>query len=244
MINIKVDTHTHTIASTHAYCTIMENAKYASTIGMEAIAITDHSPSLCDSPHVWHFHNLKAIPRELYGVKILYGIEADILDPDGHISLEDDGILNKLDVVNASIHSPAFSGKPGDDCTKAYEAVIKNPAVDIICHSGNPNYPYDYEKIVCMAKEYNKLIEINNHSFYIRKSSIPNCLTLANLCMEHSTGIVVSSDAHFCSEIGEYSLALKALEDINFPEELIINRDLKSFQEFISRRKELFRWNL
>ena len=244
MMKIKVDTHTHTIASTHAYSTVMENAAHAASVGMEAIAVTDHSPVMPDAPHLWHFVNLKAIPRELHGVKILYGIEADILDPQGHISLEDNDVMTKLDVVNASIHRDVFCGKKGDDCTEAYEAVVKNPHVDIIAHSGNPDYPYDYEKIVRLAKEQHKLIEINNHSFYIRKTSIPNCLTLARLCKEYGTGIAVSSDAHFAYDIGDYSLALKALEDIGFPEELIINRDLESFTAFMAERKELFKWKL
>ena len=36
---------------------------------MEAIAITDHAPAIPDGAHPWHFQNLKAIPREIYGVK-------------------------------------------------------------------------------------------------------------------------------------------------------------------------------
>ncbi|MBQ6530365.1 MAG: PHP domain-containing protein, partial [Clostridia bacterium] len=53
-MKILFDTHTHTLASTHAYSTVMENAKYASEIGMEAIAVTDHAPAngsiTCVSP--------------------------------------------------------------------------------------------------------------------------------------------------------------------------------------------------
>ena len=243
MIRIKVDTHTHTIASSHAYCTIMENAKYASEIGMEAIAITDHAPQLPDAPHVWHFRNLKNIPRELFGVKILYGVELNILDLEGNTDC--DGIpLDKLDVVNASIHSPSFKDGAGHDCTGAYENLIKNPYIDIICHSGNPDYAYDYEKIAKMACDYHKLIEINNHSFMVRKSSMPNCKKIAEMCKKHGTGIVVTSDAHFCTDIGDYSNALSLLSEIDFPEELVMNRDLKTFEEFMSQRKQLYGWKM
>lgn len=241
MMKIKVDTHTHTLASTHAYCTVMENAKYALEMGMEAIAITDHAPLLPDAPHVWHFRNLKDIPRDLYGVKILYGVELNVLDLEGNVDSE--GMpVQKMDVVNASIHPPAFKDGPGHDCTGAYENLIKNPYIDIICHSGNPDYSYDYEKIVKMAAEYNKLIEINNHSFAVRKTSIPNCEIIARMCKKHSTGIVVTSDAHFCTDIGNYENALGLLNKIDFPEELVINRDLKTFEEFMSRRKQLYSW--
>ena len=56
---------------------------------MEAIAITDHAPAIPDGAHPWHFQNLKAIPREIYGVKILYGAEVNILDLEGNIDLAD-----------------------------------------------------------------------------------------------------------------------------------------------------------
>lgn len=238
---IKFDTHTHTIASTHAYSTVQEMASAAAAKGLEAIAITDHAPALPDAPHDWHFHNLKNIPREICGVKILYGIELNILDLDGNVDMSEE-ILSKLDVVNASIHSPAYKDNGADDHTSAYEAVVKNPYIDIICHSGSPNYQYDYEKIINLAKENHKLMEINNHSFFVRKSSIPNCKRIAELCMEKGVGIVVSSDAHISFDLGDYNYALDMLRSINFPEKLIINRDFKSFEEFMKIRKPMFRW--
>lgn len=60
--------------------------------------ITDHAPAIPDGAHPWHFQNLKAIPREIYGVKILYGAEVNILDLEGNIDLADE-VLEKLDVV-------------------------------------------------------------------------------------------------------------------------------------------------
>ena len=38
-----VDTHTHTIASGHAYNTILEMAKAASEKGIKLLGITDHA---------------------------------------------------------------------------------------------------------------------------------------------------------------------------------------------------------
>lgn len=243
-MKILADTHTHTCASTHAYSTVTEMAKAAAEAGLEAIAVTDHGMMLPDAPHAWHFHNLKNIPREIFGVKILYGIEANILDPDGSIDPLEDEIYKKLDIVNASIHSPCYSGK-GDDHTSAYLNIVNDPRVDIICHSGSAAYPYDYERIIKLAKENNKLIEINNHSFFVRKSSIKNCRRIAELCKEYGTGIVVTSDAHISFDLGCYSRAAEMLEEISFPEELVINRSLKSLEEFFEAKgKPLFRWNM
>lgn len=241
-MKILFDTHTHTMASTHAYSTVTENARYAAEIGMEAIAVTDHAPAIPDGAHPWHFHNLKAIPREINGVKILYGAEVNILDLAGNIDLEED-ILSKLDVVNASIHRPCYRDYGAKDNTSAYEAVVKNPVIDIICHSGSPDMAYDYEKIIALAKENNKLMEINNHSFFVRKQSIPNCKRIAEICKRMEVGIVVSSDAHYFTEIGDYTFALEMLREISFPEKLIMNRSLKAFEDFMeSKGKKLYQW--
>lgn len=87
MIGIS-DLHTHTLASTHAYSTISENAFQAKERGILYLAMTDHGPAMEDAPHRWHFANLKAIPEFLCGVKILKGVEANIL-PGGRLDLED-----------------------------------------------------------------------------------------------------------------------------------------------------------
>lgn len=219
-------------------------AKYASEQGMEAIAITDHAPAIPDGAHSWHFKNLKTLPREIYGVKILYGAEVNILDLEGNIDLEEE-VLAKLDVVNASIHAPCYKDGDKTDHTDAYLKIVNNPLIDIICHSGSPAFAYDYERITDLAKKNHKLLEINNHSFFVRKPSIPNCRKIAQLCMEKEVGIVVSSDAHITFDLGDYTQALDMLREISFPEKLIINRNLKSFEDFMAEKgKKLFSWQI
>ena len=62
-IKILTDLHTHTVANTHAFSTVTENATYAAGIGMEAIAITDHAPQMPDGAHRWHFLNSVVLPE-------------------------------------------------------------------------------------------------------------------------------------------------------------------------------------
>ncbi len=244
-MRIKFDTHTHTLASTHAYSTVSENATFAAKIGMDGFAVTDHAPAMPDAPHEWHFRNLKNLPKELFGRKILIGAELNILDLEGNVDLED-WLLKRLDVVNASIHSQAYKDCGARDHTSAYETVIKNPDIDIICHCGSPDFMFDYEYIVKLAGEYNKLIEINNHTFYVRKGNVQNCRRIAELCKKHGTGIVVSSDAHFFTDIGNYREAVRMLYELEFPEELVMNRTYESFREFMegARGKKLCSWRL
>ena len=49
-----IDLHTHTIASDHAYSTIMELVSQAKVKGMSLFAVTDHGPDVSDGPHPWH----------------------------------------------------------------------------------------------------------------------------------------------------------------------------------------------
>ena len=232
-MRIKFDTHTHTLATSHAYSTVSENASFAAKIGMEGFAVTEHAPAMPDAPHQWFFNNLWNLPRELYGQKLLIGAEVNILDLAGTLDL-DEAVLKRLDVVNVSIHSPVYQDRDAEDHTSAYEAMVMNPYVDILCHSGSPSFSYDYEYIVKLAKKYNKLIEINNHSFAVRRSSIPNCIKLAELCKKHGTGIVVSSDAHFFTDIGNYTHSLEMLDGIDFPEELVMNTSYLKFEQFLT----------
>ena len=237
-MKINTDLHCHTIASVHAYSTVKELADTAREKGLEAIAVTDHGMEMKDAPMDWHFSNLKAIPDYINGVRMLRGCEANILDKSGRIDF-DEWLLKKLDIVIASIHSPCYYSLPGGDHTSAYLGVLENKYVDILGHSGSPFYPYDIETVVRRAKELGKLIEINAHSFEVRKENIERCGEIAKACMKIGTGIVVDSDAHICYEVGELSPATKMLEEINFPEELIMNRNLEALRRFLSARKSI-----
>ena len=52
---IELDTHFHSVASTHAYSTVKEIAHSALENGIKGFAMTDHAPAMPDSPHIWHF---------------------------------------------------------------------------------------------------------------------------------------------------------------------------------------------
>ncbi len=237
-MNILTDLHTHTIATTHAYSTITENAKAASLMGLEAIAMTDHCGEVPDSPHMWHFLNIRVLPKEIHGVRILKGAEVNICDLHGRLDMGEE-IMKILDIIIASIHRPCYSGVGESDHTEAYMSAVENKYVDILGHSGAPDLAYDYEKVVKRAGELGKMLEINTNTFKIRKSNVPNCRKIAELCKKHGTSICVNSDAHYCDMIGKFDPAIEMLREIDFPEELIANRSLSALREFLKPRKEI-----
>ena len=75
-----LDIHTHTTASGHAYNTIYEMAQSASRKGLALLGISDHGPAMEGSASKHYFRSSRCIPRELYGVKILFGCELNIID--------------------------------------------------------------------------------------------------------------------------------------------------------------------
>lgn len=234
-MKIIADTHTHTLASTHAFSTLLENAKFASEIGLKYLAITDHAPALTDSPHVWHFYNMRMLPDELFGVKLLKGAEVNIMDKDGNLDL-DDYAFSFMNWAVASFHGPACAPMSIADHTNAYINVAKNPNIDVIGHSGQESYKYDYEKAIKVFKEYNKLVEINENSYRVREDSAKNCVEIAKLCKKLEVKVVVNSDAHFAYSIGQVDNAIKMLEEIDFPKKLIVNSDLALFEEYLANR--------
>lgn len=235
---IKTDLHCHTVASTHAFSTVMEIAKAAKDAGLEAVAITDHCPNLPDAPHSWHFECLKNLPKTMSGILVLRGCEANILNSEGEIDLEE-RILQTLDIVVASIHKPVYENFGEPDHTKTYLNVLENKYVDILGHSGNPKCLYDIDVVLKRAKELGKFIEINNHSFRQRPANVEICRTIAERAKAIGTGIVVNSDAHFCLDVGKFDFAIKMLKEIDFPEELIMNRSVEVLQNALSKRKQI-----
>lgn len=235
-MKIVTDLHCHTLASAHAYSTIYEIAQCAKDKGLEAVAITDHGISMSDAPHLWYFVNLKAVPKELFGVRIFHGCEANIAEKDGTLDMPE-GILKKLDIVVASIHEHTYHPEQGGDHTAAYLAALENPYVDILGHTNRPEYPYEYAPVLLKAKELHKLIEINAN--YLDEDHIGMAREIALQCKALGVSISVDSDSHFCTTVGNVEKAAEMLWDIEFPEELIANRSLRTLREYFAPRKTI-----
>lgn len=235
-MKLVVDTHTHTMASGHAYSTLGENAREAGINGMEAIAMTDHGPSMTGAPTLLHFWNLKVIPETICGVRIFKGAEANIIDFSGGLDIPDE-VLNRLDFVIASFHDITINPGNIEENTEGMIQVLKNPFVDAVAHPGNPVFQVDIDKVVRTAAEYNKLIEINNGSFRVRKGSEINCMEFVEKCIKHGTRITCGTDSHICYDIGKFGKVNKVLEETGIPEELVLCTSLQKIEGFLKERK-------
>lgn len=228
-----IDLHMHTIASTHAYSTIQEYVQQAKHKGLKLIGITDHGMALGDSPHRWHFINLRIIPRIVDGIGILRGIEANILNTQGDIDC-DDGMYRELDLVLAGFHEPACESMGIDKNTEAMIATIKNPKVNIISHPGNPHYPIHIYEVAEAAKAHQVALEINNSSFISRVGSDDNCRKIAQAVKDVGGVLSFGSDSHIAYNVGNFQHCLELTKTVNFPTERIINHSPKAVVEFLS----------
>jgi len=236
-MDIVVDTHTHTLASGHAYSTLLENAAGAKKRGLKLLCVTDHAPDMPGAPHYWYFNNQKVLPRFLHDVGILRGVEANILNIHGDIDLP---VVSDpyLDWMIASFHEPLFEPASEADHTRALINIIKNGRADVLGHLGNPNYSFDIEAVLTCAKQHNVAIEVNNSSLTgaSRAGSNARCSTIVEIGKEVGVYFTTGSDAHFCADIGRLEMAIALLEEHGISEEKIITSSTSRFLNFLQLR--------
>ncbi len=232
---VTLDIHTHTIASGHAYGTIREMAYAASQKKLSLLGFSEHAPGIPGTADPIYFMNLSAVPRTLYGVKILHGSEVNILN-DGSISLEK-RYLDRLDYAIAGIHDFCYQDAGVQKNTENVISCMKKEKVCFISHPDDGRTPLDYEALAQAARTYHVALEVNNNS--IRKKErrlhcIQNYKTMLSFCMRYQTPVLLSSDAHDPSQVGDVSLAEELLHQVSFDPALVLNADADRLLDFIS----------
>ena len=228
------DLHTHSILSGHAFGTVREMAFEAAERNMQILGVTEHGPGIPGTCDPILFRNIVDAPRVLYGVEMLYGSEVNILSG-GRLSL-DRRHLDCLDYACAGIHPPCYTDQGVVKNTDNVIACMADPKVRFITHPDDGRYPLDYSALVQAAKEHGVALEVNNSS--LRKPSLrPNCVenykTMVPLCMEMGVPIIVNTDSHDPSSVGDFSLALDLLSQMEINENLILNTNVEKLKAFL-----------
>ncbi len=196
--DLQGDLHCHSTA-TDGHAGIREMALAAKQHGLKYLAITDHSQHLTIAHGLDHKRLLKQIEEieslndELRGIKLLKGIEVDIL-ADGSLDLPDQ-VLSHLDLVIGAVHSQFHLSR--DRQTERILRAMDRPYFTILAHpSGRllqkrEAYDVDMARIIKQAKARGCFLELNSQ---------PQRLDLnENYCrMARDEGVLVSinSDAH------------------------------------------------
>jgi DNA polymerase (family 10) len=196
--DLRGDLQMHTTASDGKH-SIEEMAQAARQIGYEYIAITDHSKAVTvangmdEARTREHARKIRAANAAVDGIRILAGIEVDILK-DGRLDLADD-VLAELDVVVASIHS--YMNMERSEMTDRMLAGIENPCTQIIAHPTGrlllrrDAFAYDMERILDAARRRGVAMECN---------AAPDRLDLKDVYLrmakDRGVRVVISTDAH------------------------------------------------
>ncbi|WP_201716632.1 DNA polymerase/3'-5' exonuclease PolX [Rossellomorea arthrocnemi] len=196
--DIRGDLHMHSTWSDGAY-SIEEMVDACRAKGYQYMAITDHSHylrvanGLTPERLLRQIDEIKEINKKYDDIEVLSGIEMDIL-PDGTLDYDDD-LLEKVDLVIASIHS-SFS-QPREKIMERLTTALESAHVDIIAHptgriiGRREGYDVDIDLLIQLAKETGTALELNAN---------PNRLDLSaeniRKAQEQGVKLVINTDAH------------------------------------------------
>jgi putative hydrolase len=234
-----VDLHTHTISSGHAYSTLTENALAASRRGLKLLGMTDHGPSMPGAPHLYHLGNLAIIPEEIFGVKILPGVEANILNHEGELDVPVNYLV-QMKLVLVGLHPICYLGGTCEQNTQAYIKTMENPYTDIMVHPER-YFELDLERIAHTSARLYIPVELNNSSLLNQKQKSgarENFARFARYMAQYKGLVILGSDAHFWDRVGEFSDALEVVHEAGITEHQILNTSPERVLEYLATRRK------
>jgi DNA polymerase (family 10) len=178
-------------------------------LGYEYIAITDHSPRAAASRVLTldrlrrQSDDIDAIRRKETRIRILQGAEVDIL-PDGSLDFPDE-VLDRLDVVLASLHEPA--GQPPHVLLERYVAAMRHPRVHILTHPANrlvgryEGYELDYDALFAEAARTGTVLEVDGGPAHLDLDG-----ELARRAVAAGVTLSIDSDCHNAARLGRQML--------------------------------------
>jgi len=222
---------------------IEEMAREAKRLGLEYIAITDHTKSLAMTGGADEKKLLKQIAaidkinRSLKGITVLKGAEVNI-NKDGTLDIRDD-VLARLDVVGVAVHSHFNLSRR--EMTERIQRAMLNPHADILFHptgrviQKREAYEVDMDEIIRTARETGTVLEIDAY---------PERLDLKDehvrKAVQAGVKLVIDSDAHSTHHIRflEFGVA-QARRGWAEKKDVINTRPLNEFLRALKRASRL-----
>ncbi len=253
------DYHTHTPFS-HGKNTVEDNVKRAKELGLKELGIADHGFSHVAfglrRRQVKDYVSACRKAEETYGVKVLVGIEANLLGASGKADLKESDYEN-FDLYLCGKHVfvwydkfsdflgygcknfffDKFGKTPSDKLVKrntsAYIQTIKNNPIDAITHL---NYlcPSNALEVAKCASDYGTYLELNSKKTHLTDDE------LSEIVDKTPVRFIIGSDAHSKDRVGDTKLVEEQLKRLNFPMDRIDNIDGRTptfrFQAFKENR--------
>lgn len=235
------DYHTHTVYS-HGTGTIRENVESAISKGLREIAICDHGPA-----HIGfgvkkeNFKKMREeidrLNEEYKDIKILMGVEANIISYSGYIDV-DDKIMDLLDILLVGFHFGAMPKTIKDAYrifllnrmakhskskaekarrlnTEALIKAINNYDINLITHPG-AKVDINTRELARAAAKRDTALEINaSHGFLT--------VDYIKVAMEEDVKFMINSDAHSPKDIGKVDKGIERAIEAGLSPERITN---------------------
>lgn len=237
------DYHTHTVHS-HGKGTVADNASAAAACGLAVVGISDHGPANMFGVGVRSFDVFDKIREEAErwerahrGVRVLVGVEANVVSLDGHLDVPDD-VLARLDYVMAGLHVPVkphswrdawkivyanvggrFSGRLAHRARElnteaVIQAVLKN-RIDVITHPGW-RLSIDTRALARVCAQRGTALEINT-------SHVHTGVPYIEAAAEEGVHFVIGSDAHAPARVGDFASGVELAKRAGLTEAQIVN---------------------
>lgn len=231
----KVDLHTHSLFSRHAYSSLTENIEKAYDVGLEYYGFSDHQHDRFNFGADRHnFINLGVIPNTYKGMKILKGVELNVGE---YLKDYIDFYTKNCDYGIGSIHAYDHGyDHTKEENTKFYLEAINYPLIKILGHIDDGHHPCDYYEVIKACKENKVLVELNNASFRndFRLNGPENQKKMIEICKELKCPVVIDSDSHIKYDIGNITLAYKHAKDCGLSDDLIANINTSIIDDYFN----------
>ena len=200
---LRGDCHLHSKWSDGG-ATIEAMANTAIALGHEYMVLTDHSARLTiahglDRKRLLdQLADIEKLNKKLAPFRILTGMEVDILE-DGALDLEDD-MLERLDVVVASVHSKLRMDR--FPMTQRMLRAVVSPHVDILGHctgrmiGKRPESEFDADKVFAACAAHNTAVEFNSRPERLDPPEALVAKAIASGCY-----FSIDSDAHATGQL-------------------------------------------
>lgn len=224
---LSIDLHIHSINSGHAYGTLQDIIAEALKKKMKMIALTDHGPSMEGTSGPIHFYMGNRSQKRVENLRLLWGMEANLLNGNGDIDLPEDAD-QRLDFVILGIHyfTPYTDLGKAKNTKALIRAIEKYPKIAFLAHPLHFSCDYEHGPVWEAALAHNVLLELNlSYMTKYAVNGIHEFRKLVDFVKKHDSQFVVNSDAHFLHEIGDDSILDTYREQIGLDDSLIINND-------------------
>ncbi len=235
------DFHVHTVFSGHAFSTLQEVIAAAQARGLRYLAITDHGPARPDGPKLDYFKNLNRQDslRQLPGIRVLVGVEANIINPWGDLDMPEK-LLHELDIVVAGFHnSTGYGGSSVSENTGALIKAVERNRITVIAHIGDPRFPYpvDLDESIAAAVEHHVLVELNQSALHTwRAENVAHYERVLELLEKYHAPVLMSSDSHISYTVGIVSECERLLTGHGIDPATCINYSEAMIQKYMMAR--------